>query len=157
MNVFDRRSKLLQKTRASNLEEVELYDYLKDEVGYRLTDRIFDIKRTFNKVVDLGCGRGNASKNVFADCVENLIMCDMSETMLNKAVLPEESVKVSKVVVDEEELPFEEDSVDMVMSNLSLHWVNNLPGTFSQVLKCLKNDGVFLGSVFGGDTLFELR
>uniref|UniRef100_A0A023F7U5 Arginine-hydroxylase NDUFAF5, mitochondrial n=1 Tax=Triatoma infestans TaxID=30076 RepID=A0A023F7U5_TRIIF len=157
MNVFDRRAKLLQKTRASNLDNVELYDYLKDEVGYRLTDRIFDIKRSFHKVIDLGCGRGSASKNVLSDCVENLIMCDMSESMLEKAVLPEESVKVSKIVVDEEDLPFEENSMDMVMSNLSLHWVNNLPGTFAQVLKCLKNDGVFLGSVFGGDTLFELR
>jgi len=43
------------------------------------------------------------------------------------------------------------------VSNLSLHWVNDLPGSFQQVKKCLKDDGVFIGSMFGGDTLQELR
>ncbi|KAG0433127.1 hypothetical protein HPB47_020214, partial [Ixodes persulcatus] len=39
----------------------------------------------------------------------------------------------------------------------SLHWVNNLPGTFKQVQTALKPDGVFLGCVFGGETLYQLR
>jgi hypothetical protein len=38
-----------------------------------------------------------------------------------------------------------------------MHWVNDLPGAFSQIISCLKNDGVFIGAVFGGDTLYELR
>lgn len=45
----------------------------------------------------------------------------------------------------------------MVISNLSLHWVNDLPGCFRSIIKSLKPDGVFLASIFGGDTLFELR
>lgn len=45
----------------------------------------------------------------------------------------------------------------MVISNLSLHWINDLPGCFRTIMKSLKPDGVFLASVFGGDTLFELR
>lgn len=45
----------------------------------------------------------------------------------------------------------------MVISNLSLHWVNDLPGCFRSIIKCLRPDGVFLASIFGGDTLFELR
>lgn len=52
---------------------------------------------------------------------------------------------------------FEENSLDLVISSLSLHWVNNLPGAFGNILKALKPDGVFLASVFGGDTLYELR
>ena len=39
----------------------------------------------------------------------------------------------------------------------SLHWVNNLPGVLQKVMSCLKEDGVFLGAMFGGETLFELR
>ncbi len=39
----------------------------------------------------------------------------------------------------------------------SLHWVNNLPKTFSRINQCLKPDGVFIGGMFGGQTLFELR
>lgn len=45
----------------------------------------------------------------------------------------------------------------MVISNLSLHWVNDLPGCFKTIMKSLKPDGVFIASFFGGDTLFELR
>lgn len=39
----------------------------------------------------------------------------------------------------------------------SLHWVNNLPGCLREIYRVLKDDGVFLASMFGGDTLFELR
>lgn len=35
--------------------------------------------------------------------------------------------------------------------------MNNLPAAFSNILKALKSDGVFIASVFGGDTLYELR
>lgn len=52
---------------------------------------------------------------------------------------------------------FDENSLDMVISNLSLHWVNDLPGCFRSIIKSLRPDGVFLASIFGGDTLFELR
>lgn len=45
----------------------------------------------------------------------------------------------------------------MVISSLSLHWVNDLPGCFANIKRSLKPDGVFIASLFGGDTLFELR
>lgn len=44
-----------------------------------------------------------------------------------------------------------------MISSLSLHWVNDLPKAFKRILKSLKEDGVFLAAVFGGDTLYELR
>lgn len=52
---------------------------------------------------------------------------------------------------------FEPNSLDLVVSSLSLHWVNDLPGCFSSVIKSLKEDGVFLASMYGGESLFELR
>lgn len=92
------------------------------------------------------------------DAVDEILMCDHSELVLNKAVEPEDKdVVCRKLLVDEEALPFEAESFDLVMSSLALHWVNQLPSTFSQILKCLRKDGVFIGAVFGGDTLFELR
>ncbi len=85
-------------------------------------------------------------------------MCDNSQLVLEKAAGPEdEEVVFRKIVVDEEALPFEDESFDLVASSLSLHWVNQLPSTFAQIMRCLRRDGVFIGSVFGGDTLFELR
>lgn len=157
MTVFDRQAKVIQKQRAAIAEDSSLYEYIKDEVGYRLSDRLFDIKRQFNLVVDLGCGYGHVSKHISIDNVKELIMCDACQEILVKALNPEPEVKVSKIVVDEEKLPFENDSIDLLISCLNLHWVNNLPSTFVQIKNCLKNDGVFLGAMFAGDTLYELR
>ena len=66
---------------------------------------------------------------------------------------------MEKLLLDEDnaELPLEDESIDLVTSNLSMHWVNNLPGLFKEISRVLKKDGVFLGSMFGGETLFELR
>lgn len=38
------------------------------------------------------------------------------------------AVPIERIHCDEESLPFEEDSHDAIMSCLSLHWVNDLPG-----------------------------
>ncbi|POM77718.1 Hypothetical protein PHPALM_4851, partial [Phytophthora palmivora] len=66
-------------------------------------------------------------------------------------------VETSRLVVDEEFLPFPRHHFDLVMSSLSLHWVNDLESTFNQVLTTLKPDGAFIGAVLGGDSLQELR
>lgn len=47
--------------------------------------------------------------------------------------------------------------MDLVISNLSLHWINDLPGCFQRIINSLIPDGVFIASLFGGDTLYELR
>ncbi|KAI9300855.1 S-adenosyl-L-methionine-dependent methyltransferase, partial [Cunninghamella echinulata] len=143
--VFDREAKKKQKDRAAyNKEQSRLVDYLKDEVAARVADRLLDIKREFGTVVDLGSGCGHIVKHVDSDMMQKLIMCDMS-------------VDVERKIVDEEHLPFEEDSLEAVVSSLSLNWVNDLPGALIQIRKSLKPDGVFIGAMFGGDTLFELR
>lgn len=67
------------------------------------------------------------------------------------------AVELIPVVLDEEYLPFQEDSLDIVISNMYLHWVNDLVGTLKQIRKALKPDGVFLASVMGGETVPELQ
>ncbi len=42
-------------------------------------------------------------------------------------------------------------------SALSLHWVNDLPGTLIQIRRVLKPDGLFLAGLFAAGTLAELR
>ncbi|KAG1121274.1 hypothetical protein G6F42_012588 [Rhizopus arrhizus] len=84
-------------------------------------------------------------------------MCDMSEQSLNRDREVPYEVEVERQVVDEEHLPFAENSLDAVVSSLSLNWVNDLPGALIQIKNSLKPDGVFIGAMFGGDTLFELR
>jgi len=68
-------------------------------------------------------------------------------------------VEVERRQADEEEISkvLEPDSQEAIVSCLSLHWVNDLPGTLIQIRNALKPDGFFLAAMFGGDTLFELR
>ncbi|ORY99569.1 S-adenosyl-L-methionine-dependent methyltransferase [Absidia repens] len=156
--VFDRNVKKMQKDRAaSDKEESRVVDYLKDEVAARVSDRLLDIKREFGTVVDLGSGCGHIVKHVDSDMLQKLIMCDMSEKALYRDADQNYEVNVERQVVDEEYLPFKENSLEAVVSSLSLNWVNDLPGALIQIRQSLKPDGVFIGAMFGGDTLFELR
>ncbi len=54
-------------------------------------------------------------------------------------------------------LPFPDDSFDLVLSCLQAHWVNDLPRLLGHILRCLRPGGVFLGALWGGQTLHELR
>ncbi len=49
------------------------------------------------------------------------------------------------------------ESIDCVVSAGGLNWVGDIVGAFTQIKHLLKPDGVFIGAVLGGDTLFELR
>jgi SAM-dependent methyltransferase len=62
-----------------------------------------------------------------------------------------------RIVADEARLPLADESVDLVVSALSLHWVDDLVGAMIQIRRALKPDGLFLGALFGGATLTELR
>ncbi|KAJ6647859.1 Arginine-hydroxylase NDUFAF5, mitochondrial [Pseudolycoriella hygida] len=156
-NIFDRQVKRLQKERSAQRPDVALYDYIKDEVGFRLSDRIFDIKREFKNAADIGCNRGFISRHVLAETVNHLYLCDISPSMLLQAE-GTPGLKITKKEMDEEQpFDFAPDSLDLVVSSLSLHWVNDLRGCFKSIINSLRPDGVFIASMFGGETLFELR
>jgi len=61
------------------------------------------------------------------------------------------------VAADDETLPFRDGSLDLLVSALSLQFVNDLPGTLIQIRRALKPDGLFLAALLGGETLTELR
>lgn len=64
LNVFDRETKRAQRNRIVTQPDYKQYEYVKEEIGYRVADRIFDIKRSFNTMLDLGCQRGYVSKHL---------------------------------------------------------------------------------------------
>lgn len=65
-------------------EDVENYDYVKEEIGFRLSDRLFDIKKEFENGVDIGGGRGFLTRHILAETVKNLKVYDISQTMLDQ-------------------------------------------------------------------------
>ncbi|OYX58173.1 MAG: SAM-dependent methyltransferase [Brevundimonas subvibrioides] len=54
-------------------------------------------------------------------------------------------------------LDLEPGSADLIVSLMTLHWANDLPGALSQIRRTLKPDGLFLGTLLGAGTLKELR
>jgi SAM-dependent methyltransferase len=86
--------------------------------------------------------------------IESLFQTDLSPRMARAALAANGR---PAVCADEEFLPFATQSLDLVLSNLSLHWVNDLPGALSQIRMALKPDGLLLAALFGTETLKELR
>jgi len=158
VNVFDRRSKLLQRERAASNPDVDNYDFMKEEVGYRVADRVLDVARKMEVAVDLGSGRGWVSRHMSEHSIGRLTAIELSQGLLDQAPDPE-GVSMERLTMDIDgaDLPFTDSSVDVVTSCLAMHWVNDLPGVFREVNRILKPDGVFIGSMFGGETLMELR
>ena len=76
----------------------------------------------------------------------------MSAEMLRRVV-----AHGAKLAADEEWLPFAPQSLDAVVSALTLHWANDLPGVLVQLRHALKPDGLLLAAMIGGDSLKELR
>jgi len=160
--VFDRTAKQIQKDRTAirnGGERSRVVDYVRNEVADRMMERLLDIKRKFDTIVDLGAGAGHFSKLLEPDKARKVIMIDSSEQMLNRDPDNEFAVQLERVKGDEENLLeiLPRNSSEAIVSCLSLHWVNDLPGVLVQIKEALKPDGLFLAAMFGGDTLFELR
>lgn len=147
--IFDRRAVRAHRSRAAGgLSE---YDFLFRAAAEGLADRLADVRRNFPRVLDLGCHDGFLADYLTPNHREGvLVQCDLSEEMARRA-------PGHRVTADEELLPFAPASFDLVISCLSLHWVNDLPGCLVQARQALKPDGLFLAVMLGGETLRELR
>ena len=153
ITVFDRHILKLRRDRAAS--RASEFNFLFAETADRLADRLEDTTRNFPRAVDLGCHSGELAQILAASSrVETLHQADISYRYAKAA---RDLNGRSSMVADEEFLPFAEGSLDLILSNLSLHWVNDLPGMLLQARRALKSDGLFLASMLGGETLKDLR
>jgi len=153
MTVFNRQAVRQHRDRAAN--GLGDHDFLFRESAERLADRVDDVTREFDLALDLGCHGGELSAALKDhQRIQRIIQSDLSPAM---AHLAKAGNRQETLVIDEEALPFGEKQFDLILSNLSLHWVNDLPGCFRQIQQSLKPDGLFLATLLGGETLRELR
>jgi SAM-dependent methyltransferase len=152
--VFDRSALRVRRERAAR--EWEARSFLKREIASRLVERLDDVRRTFPLALDLGC-HGDEVATALGDrkmgerkTIECLVRADLGLGFARRADGP-------AVVADEEALPFAAQRFDLVMSAMSLHWVNDLPGTLIQIARILRPDGLFMAAMLGGATLWQLR
>lgn len=143
--VFDR--KRLQRRRNRIAADFARFSFLKEVAAADIMERLAEVNRSFPRVLDLGAHDGSLTRLLRQDArVSEVYSSDIARNFSGLSV-----------VADEEMLPFADASFDLVVSALSLHWVNDLPGALVQIRRILKPDGLFVGVLLGGRTLTELR
>ncbi len=146
--VRDRRARALKAPRPGA-------DFLLRRAAEETAERLATVTRTFDVAVDLGGHRGIASALLSAmPGIGHVIRAD---SLVADTASAGPRGSGPDLVFDEEALPFAPGSVDLAVSLLQLHLVNDLPGALVQVFRSLRPDGLFLAVVPAGDTLHELK
>lgn len=109
----------------------------------RLTDRLDDVTRRFERALVLGAGADAAA--VLRARGVNAVTADLTAKL------------APDFVASFEALPFGAEKFDLVLAPWCLHWVNDLPGCLLQLRRALAPDGLFLANLPGLGTLAELR
>ncbi len=146
MHVFDRSAVRRHRDRAAATMDSTAAVYA--DVAERLLDRLDDTTTRFTRALDIG-GRGIVAPMLAARGM-SVVSCDLSPAMAARS-------GGLVVAADEEFLPFAAGSFDLVVANLALHWVNDLPGALIQIRRALAPDGLFLASIPALGTVAELR
>ncbi|MGI9384425.1 MAG: methyltransferase domain-containing protein [Methyloligellaceae bacterium] len=147
--LFDRA--LLTRRRARAASRIADHDFLLRRVGDEIESRLDAVLRTFPVALDLGAHHGIVADRLKRrSTVTMVVSADACRSMLVRG-------RGARVVCDEEWLPFRAASIDLCVAGLTLHHVNDLPGSLIQIRRALKPDGLFLAAALGRRTLSELR
>ena len=140
-------------------EQYEDNAILQKEVLFRLLERLEDEKKLNSQlkplhVLDLGCGTGWAIPEIikiFPDVKISAV--DFSQAMLEEVT---KSRNVKLLCADVHHLPLVDSSVDIIFSNMLLHWSNE-QDVFKEAMRVLKPGGLLIMSCLGETTLVELK
>ena len=145
---FDRQ--LLQQRKARALKAGPAV-FLLEHASRDLAERLAMVNRRFDRRLVLG-SHGGALAGLLEESAggDRVIRTDACPALLQQQDGP-------RIAVDEEYLPFAPASLDLVISPLALHWVNDLPGALVQIRRALRPDSLFLAAMIGGASLDELR
>jgi malonyl-CoA O-methyltransferase len=145
-------------------------DFLRREIAGRMFERLALVKTAPRQVLDAGCGVGAdiaALQKVYP--AAQVLGLDSAPAMLREAggggqaprsflsrLLPAKA-GVDLVCGDFGQLPFGANSLDLVWSNLALHWHPQPDRVFAEWRRALRVDGLLMFSTFGPDSFRELR
>jgi malonyl-CoA O-methyltransferase len=136
---------------------------LQREIAGRLMERLMLIKQQPHRILDVGAGTGYCSFALAKQYPKaQVIALDIAHEMLQFArgrlpIWQRLRPRHRFITADAERLPLADASVDMVFSNLTLQWCQNLEQVFAEFRRVLAPGGVVFFSTFGPDTLKELR
>jgi len=154
-------------------ERVAPSDFLRREIASRMFDRLELIKLAPQRVLDAGCGAGAdlallqksypAAHIVGIDAAEAMARAaqgpaskSSSLNQLLSKLLPAKT-GIDTLCGDFAELPLGPNSLDLVWSNLALHWHPQPDRVFAEWRRVLRVNSLLMFSCFGPDTFRELR
>ncbi|QGZ41237.1 malonyl-CoA O-methyltransferase [Pseudoduganella flava] len=146
-------------------------DFLRREIAHRMHERLELVRLAPQRVLDAGCGTGGdlpMLQKMYA--AAQIVGVDASAAMLRAAdnqpakgfnrfitkLLPAKS-GIDLVCGDFAELPLGPGSMDLVWSNLALHWHPQPDRVFAEWRRVLRVNGLLMFSCFGPDSLQEVR
>ncbi len=128
---------------------------LQQEIGCRLFDRLNWVKLNPQSILDIGAGTATLTHQLALQYPNaQTIGLDIAKQRLFEA---QKAHILPLLCADAEALPLKDLSMDLVFSNLTLHWCTDLLSTFQQIRRILRPKGFFLFSMLGVDTLQEIR
>ena len=149
---------------------------LQREVSARMAQRLDFVKLAPAAVLDLGCGTGEALGELAAryssaqlcalDVALPMLLAARRRVASGRSVLSRLLRPVLRgapgrapqyVCGDANALPFAGVAFDLVWSNLTLQWINDLPRVLAEVRRVMRVGGLLTFTTFGPDTLKELR
>lgn len=147
--LFDR--KLLRARRERFAPEIGAHEFLPSQVAGEIAERVALMLRSFPLALDLGAYHGLLGRKIAElPSVGKMIYAESAHALA--ALCPRPAL-----VCDEDLLPFKEASLNLIVSGLALHRVNDLPGALIQIRRALCPDGLFVAGLLGARSLIELR
>lgn len=125
-------------------------DFLLELAARELADRLSLVERRFEDAVELFGGTGLTAMAALATGKIGALRRIETDARFGETENP---VTVSGY----ESVPLEPQSVNLILSPLSLHLTNDTPGMLIQMRRALKPDGLLLAAIPGSGTLSELR
>ena len=147
-----------KKVRKAFTDAADQYDILTSlhkEIGRELVKKIVRLEAA--RILDVGCGTGyaaNKAKFFFPD--STIVGLDSAEGMLVKASQVHEGIPLSWIQADAQDLPFKDQSFDLVLSNLAYQWVGDIKAAFREAHRVLSPKGTLNITLFGAQTCAEL-
>jgi len=136
---------------------------LQREVGSRLLERLEYIRFTPARILDLGAGTGFCQQLLShryptaefhsLDLARGMLMQARKKVGWRRRIRRRDHF----ICADVNALPYVDNSMEMIVSNLTLQWCADLNAVFTECRRVLKPGGMLLFTNFGADTLKELR